>query len=112
LTRHMPAKAVRTRVVPRWICILSSLAYGQERKVFCYPDSVVPGRQHLGIGLMAVTVAEAAMHAVPDKPRGGHGRHGHRAIEPQSHRGTGVQRHSGHGDRPQAIERTKEVSKR
>ena len=28
------------------------------------------------------------------------------------YRGTGPQRHSGHGDRPQAIEKTKEVSKR
>jgi len=56
---------------------------------------------------MAVAIAAAAMRAVPDEPRGGHGRHGL-----QGHSGTAAQRHSGHGDRPQAIEKTKEVSKR
>jgi len=53
---------------------------------------------------MAIAIAAAAVRAVPDEPRGGHGRHG-----PQGQRGTAAQRHS---DRPQAIEKTKEVSKR
>ena len=59
----------------------------RSERFFCYPDSVVPGRRHLGIGLMAVAIAAAAMRAVPDEPRGGHGRHGL-----QGHRATAAQR--------------------
>ena len=48
---------------------------GSER-IFCYPGSVVSERQHPGIGLMAVAVAAAAMHAAPDELGDTHNKHG------------------------------------